>query len=146
MPVPYMFRWDQKIPHRRIGSASQCLYYKLQSITKTSQYIYKPRYTGRLAKVKHHIHVYDKWYNGVIGFQSFFMLFRICFKFLHYPHELAQLYFMLIITPDRWQSKTFLTIDEHGSKIDITVFSIAICRLQSKTLFPTIFYLRSSKV
>ena len=47
-------------------------------------------------------------------------------------------------TPDSRQSKTLLTIDERGSRIANTVFSIAICRQsgdkwQSKTLFLTIF-------
>ena len=32
------------------------------------------------------------------------------------------------ITPGRRQSKTVSTIDECGSKVDRTVFSIAICR------------------
>ena len=55
-------------------------------------------------------------------------------------------------TPGKRQSKTLLTIDEHGSKIALeTVFLIAICgqsgdKWQSKTLFLTIFDLHSSIV
>ena len=50
------------------------------------------------------------------------------------------------ITPDRGQSKTLLTIDEHRSKSPETVFSMAIChqlgdKWRLKTLFLTIFYL-----
>ena len=56
-----------------------------------------------------------------------------------------------IDTPSRRQSKTLSTIEERGSKSIETVFSIAICRQcgdkwQSKTLFLTIFGLRSSIV
>ena len=56
--------------------------------------------------------------------------------------------FRLYITPDRRQSKTFLTIDDDRNSIE-TVFLIAICRQsgdkwQSKTLFPIIFDLRSA--
>ena len=42
-------------------------------------------------------------------------------------------------------SQTLLTIDERGSKLLETMFSIAICR-QSKTLFLTTFDLRLSIV
>ena len=57
----------------------------------------------------------------------------------------------MIATPGRRQSKKLSTIDERGSKIDRNSFSIAICRQcgdkwQSKTLFLTIFDLRSSIV
>ena len=50
----------------------------------------------------------------------------------------------IIITTDRWQSKTLLTIDKHILKLLETVFAIAICRQsgykwQWKTLFLTIF-------
>ena len=54
-----------------------------------------------------------------------------------------------LISQDTRQSKTLLTIDEHGSKSLETVFLIAICRQsgdkwQSKTLFLTILDLHSS--
>ena len=45
-------------------------------------------------------------------------------------------------TPDRWQSKTFLTNDERGSKFARN--SVSGDKWQSKTLFLTIFYPRSS--
>ena len=56
---------------------------------------------------------------------------------------------ILISTLERRQSKPLSTFDERGSKSLETVFSIVICRqsgdkLQSKTLFITIFDLRLS--
>ena len=57
----------------------------------------------------------------------------------------AFLYCPLLLTPDRRQSKTHLTIDERESKKTLeTVFSIAICRQSgdkwhSKTLFLTLW-------
>ena len=46
-------------------------------------------------------------------------------------------------TPDRQQSKTLLTIDERGQKLLETVSG---SKLQSKTLFLTMYHLRSSIV
>ena len=44
------------------------------------------------------------------------------------------------ITPDRWRSKTLLTIDERGSKIARnSVFDSHLLPWQSKTMFLTIF-------
>ena len=45
----------------------------------------------------------------------------------------------MVITPNRRQSKTLLTIDKSGSKSIETLFSIVGDKWQSKTLFLTIF-------
>ena len=47
-------------------------------------------------------------------------------------------------TPDRQQSKTLFTIDEHGSKIIRN--SVFDCHFSPAKKFLTIFYLCSSKV
>ena len=57
----------------------------------------------------------------------------------------------ILITPDRWQSKKLIFTTNVDQKSLEIVFSIAICRqsvdkCQSKTLFLTIFDLRSSIV
>ena len=53
-------------------------------------------------------------------------------------------------TPGRWQSKIHLTIDERGSKLIETVFSIAMCHQLAtngnRELFLVIFNLRLSIV
>ena len=86
----------------------------------------------------------------------FFFFFKF-YLIVSFPDLCILLYFygvvciLTIITPGRRQSKTLLTIDERGSKIARN--SIFDCHLspigdkwQSKTLFRTIFYLRSTIV
>ena len=102
----------------------------------------------------------NPWDNDLDNYRSILLLIFYLLNFLQYVRWLSTLDFLLlkmmilqgkesltllITTPGRRQSKTFILSTNVDQKLSETEFSIAICRLigdkwQLKTLFLAIFY------